>query len=474
MKINKPTRDERLFLYQAGIEKMKLGDFNIELPTQPPDDWGLLGQLLNELACTLENQKNEQNKLDAIISALNAGLMLEDILDNIYQDFGQIIPYNRIGLALIEHEDGIVRTVWGRSDQKALKIVKGYSAPLKGSSLEKIIQTGQPRIINDLLAYLHSKPQSESTHLIVAEGIRSSLTCPLVDRGEPVGFLFFSSNKPNAYAHVHIHTFKKIAAQVSVCVERGRLVSELASNKAAVDFQNEELRRLNEMKNTFLGIAAHDLRSPLSQIQLATSLLLTPEPWLPEQERRSLLESFLNNIESHTRNMLDLLNELLDISQIETGKLSLKFETVDVKAFLEEIAQTHSIYAANKGAQLVLDKIQDGKLVADPHRLQQVIDNLISNLVRFSPSGSKITMIAYRENSHWLFAVEDSSLENESENRDALLKEFASLSENSDTIEKDTGLGMAISRQVIEAHGGKFGFDRVKTGGVRFWFTLPY
>jgi signal transduction histidine kinase len=474
MKMNNSTGDNRLLVYQEGIEKIKRGDYNIELPTHPMDDCGHLGHLLNELACVLENQKQEQLKLDTILYSLNSGLMLEDILDNIYHDFKQIIPYNRIGLALIEKEKRLVRTVWGRSDSNELKINKGYSAPLKGSSLEKIITTGQPRIINDLLGYLRSKPQSESTHLIVAEGIRSSLTCPLIIGGEPVGFIFFSSKKPNTYAHVHINIYKTIADHVSVCVERGKLVTELASSKAALESQNAELRKLNEMKNTFLGVAAHDLRSPLSQIQLATSLLLTPEPWLPEGERRKLLETFLDNIERHTRNMLDLLNELLDISQIEAGNLSLKFETVRVKEFLEEITHTHSVFASNKGAKVELENVHDDNLVADPHRLRQVMDDLISNMIKFSPSGSTITVKAYRENSHWLFSIEDGGVEIQDAARKALLKAFSSYLDDLEKGEKDAGLGMAISKQVIEAHGGSFGVDLTKGGGARFWFTLPY
>jgi signal transduction histidine kinase len=470
----KPGRDERLLFYQAGIEKMKLGDYDIKLPIHPLDDCGLLGQLLNELACALANQKKEQTKLDKITASMNSGLMLEDILENIYRDFKQVIPYNRLGLALIEDEGSRLRTVWGKSDQPLMKIDRGYSASLQGSSLEKIIKTGQPRIINDLLVYLRSRPQSESTHLIVSEGIRSSLTCPLLLRNQPAGFLFFSSTQPNTYAHIHINIYNKIAAQVAACLERGRLVSELAASKAAIEAQNEELRRLNEVKNSFLEIAAHDLRSPLSQIQLATNLLLTPEPWLPEEERRSLLESFLNNIEQHTRHMLDLLNDLLDVSKLETGKLNLSFETVDVKSFMEEVLAAHAILAANKGTRILLDEIQDDKMVVDPHRIRQVMDNLVSNMVKFTLEGSTVKLKAYRDNSHWMFSVEDENPGPKKEEREALFLVFSNQSNDLDSCKIEPGLGMAISKQVIEAHGGQIGVETLKGGGVRFWFTLPY
>jgi two-component system, sensor histidine kinase and response regulator len=172
--------------------------------------------------------------------------------------------------------------------------------------------------------------------------------------------------------------------------------------------------------------------------------------------------------------MLDLLNELLDVSQVEAGKLSLKVETVAVKNFLEEITQTHTVLAANKGARVVLEKIQDDKMVADPHRLRQVIDILISIVVRFSPAGSTVKVTAYRENSHWLFAVEDEGAGIRNADREALFQAFSSQAQKTDPGEKDTGLGMAISKQVIEAHGGQIGVETARGGGARFWFTLPY
>ncbi len=114
----------------------------------------------------------------------------------------------------------------------------GYEAPLAGSTLQQIIDTGKPRIINDLEAYYRAKPQSENTDLILREGIRSSLTCPLIVQGVPVGFVFFSSLRKNTYSQVHVAFFQQIAAQLATIVEKGRLYSELAEQKAIIERQN--------------------------------------------------------------------------------------------------------------------------------------------------------------------------------------------------------------------------------------------
>ena len=130
---------------------------------------------------------------------------------SVYDEFRGFIPYERIGFALVEDDGQTVRAVWNKSDLSRTYLKRGYSASLEGSSLQEIIDTGHPRIINDLEAYLENKPQSKSTRLIVKEGFRSSLTCPLIINGVPVGFIFFSGQQPNTYRGEHINTFSRIA-----------------------------------------------------------------------------------------------------------------------------------------------------------------------------------------------------------------------------------------------------------------------
>ena len=119
---------------------------------------------------------------------------------------------------------------------------------MQGSSLEQIVESQEPRIINDLERYLIEKPESVSTRLIVAEGVRSSLTCPLVSMGKPIGFLFFSSNEKNCYADVHQDSFCSLASQLAAVVEKSQLYEELLQ-------VNKELY---ESRDAFELQATHD------------------------------------------------------------------------------------------------------------------------------------------------------------------------------------------------------------------------
>jgi signal transduction histidine kinase len=455
------------------VRRLGQGDYRVDLPEAPDEMLAVLGRALQGLARRLERQAHQWERLNQLTSRLNAGLLLDDILDEVYRDFRDVIPYNRIGLALLEQEGHILRTYWARSDQPVMKIDRGYAAPMAGSSLEKVLDTGQPRILNDLLDYLAKKPSSASTRLIVAEGIRSSLTCPLVANGNPVGFIFFSSVEKNTYASVHVDLYESISGQLSVIVEKGHLASELAAQKTAIEDQNAELRRLNELKNTFLGIAAHDLRSPIGYIQTATDLLLDKSAWSSKEEWQAYLNEFLQSLGDQTRHILALLEDLLDVSVIESGRLTLKLEVVEVGDFLREVVSRHVPIAAQKGTRVALDGAPAGAVSADPNRLTQVMDNLIANAIKFSPPGSAVQVSAQRDKSSWRVQVKDQGPGITEADRERLFQSFSRLSALPTAGEKSTGLGLAITRRVVEAHGGQIGVDSSPGQGSTFWFTLP-
>jgi serine phosphatase RsbU (regulator of sigma subunit) len=194
----------------------------------------------------LRHREEQLAKLGKIIEQINLGLTLDEVLTFLYEELREVIPYNRIGVAFIEDGTGLVVANWSRSDRGVL-IKRGYKAPLAASSLQTIAETGQPRIINDLEAYFIEHPHSKATQLILREGMQSSLTCPLASKGKPMGFVFLASAEKNTYSLLHVGFFEQIAAQLTVSVEKGRLYSELAEHKEAVERRNAAMTRDLEM-----------------------------------------------------------------------------------------------------------------------------------------------------------------------------------------------------------------------------------
>ena len=450
------------------VRRIQQGNYRMEIEDMP-GELGRLTAALRDLAYSLEARSRELHELDRIMAYVNAGLLLDDVLNKVYESFREIIPFNRIGLALIEDDGQTVRARWARTDQPAVHLEVGYAAPLAGSSLQQIIETGQPRIINDLEAYSRGKPSSESTRLILEEGIRSSLTCPLIAGGAPVGFIFFSSVQPGTYRPEHAATFQKIAAQLSVIVEKGQLASALDAQRQAIERQNEELRQLNGTKNTFLGIVAHDLRNPIGNIQMAAQVLVEMEANITEEERHSLL----NDIYRQAQYMLFLINDLLDVTAIEAGRLGLSLEAVDMPTFLTECLELHARLASFKDIRVVLEPVPPGTVWADARRLHQIVDNLVSNAIKFSPRGSVVIVRAGQEGGGWRVSVEDRGPGIREDERERLFQYFERLSARPTGGEHSTGLGLAITRRAVEAHGGQIGVEPSLDGGSIFWFTLP-
>ncbi len=127
--------DERIARYIEAAEHLRQGIYDVDIPIAPTDDVGRLGEALQALAQELDRRRAELQKLDQITARINAGLLLDDILDNVYDDFRSLIPYNRIGFSLIDETGGTVTARWARSDQPKIHLTRGYSAPLAGSSL---------------------------------------------------------------------------------------------------------------------------------------------------------------------------------------------------------------------------------------------------------------------------------------------------------------------------------------------------
>lgn len=223
---------------------MREGDFAIDLPTEPNDAVGILGEELKKLSEQLEWHFDHARKMQDVTDSVIGGLLLDDVLERIFDAFRAVIPYNRLGCALINEDQLSVSTYWSRADYPEIHLPNGFTAKLAESSLSNIVHTGQPRILNDLTEYLSQYPNSHSTRLIVAEGIRSSLTCPLVSQGKPVGFIFFSSVEPYTYKDVHQGIFRRIATQLSTLIEKSRLYQEIVDINQRLANTQQELQDL--------------------------------------------------------------------------------------------------------------------------------------------------------------------------------------------------------------------------------------
>ena len=263
--------------------------------------------------------------------------------------------------------------------------------------------------------------------------------------------------------------------------ERRRLVAELQQANDALEAKvlarTEELREknaaleaMNTLKNEFLGMAAHDLRSPIGNIQSLAELLLENHASLRSEERREVAVM----IHKLARGMVNLLNDLLDITTIESGKIDLQPTPVPMTPYLAEIQHYHQRLAERKRIRLVTEVAENLPTVCfDQERIRQVLNNLLSNAIKFSPTHTLVRLTVLPTPMGVEFSVIDQGQGIRVEEQSMLFGAFQRTSVKPTAGEHSTGLGLSICKKIVELHGGTIGVESEVGRGSRFFFTLP-
>lgn len=253
--------------------------------------------------------------------------------------------------------------------------------------------------------------------------------------------------------------------------ELAKANNELTIMHRELERKNNELEKLNIEKNKFLGMAAHDLRNPLSVIQGFSDFLIVETG---EQLSKTHLE-FLNIIQSSSEAMLQMVNDLLDITLIESGKLELHKEKIYFTAFLEQIISINKVFATKKNIKLNFNHDNTHPVTyCDPGKIQQVINNLISNSTKYSGSGTEVDINLSSSDTILIISVKDHGQGIPAKDKDKLFKPFSRTSVKSTAGEKSTGLGLVIARKIVEGHNGKIWFESAEGLGSTFFVSLPF
>ncbi len=250
--------------------------------------------------------------------------------------------------------------------------------------------------------------------------------------------------------------------------EISRLNNELVSMQRELAKKNAELERLNQEKNRFLGMAAHDLRNPLQSILAHSAFLLDQDPVALGENYRTFLEVIFGSTEF----MAQLVDDLLDVAKIESGRLQLDYSAVDMVALLTKNVLLNRVLAAKKQVEIELITETLPTAMLDSVKIEQVLNNLIGNAVKFSEPGSKVTVCLVGKSNHFLLSIKDEGVGMSPEEQSRLFKAFQS--GNAGTWgEKSTGLGLVIVKRIVEGHAGEIWLESSPGQGTTFFISMP-
>lgn len=246
-------------------------------------------------------------------------------------------------------------------------------------------------------------------------------------------------------------------------------ITELQAHKRTLEKSIKHLSDLNEYKNYFLGVAAHDLRNPIGTIQMYTEVLRSQLSMMEQAKR----DEYLSRILSSSAFSLRLLNDLLDISKIESGQMDIEYKSIDVQNFVEGIVEKNGMIARKKDIDVQIGEMKAFQLNCDQNKMEQVLNNLLSNAIKYSEKGTQVSVHAKEIGKEIQFSVSDQGQGIPKDEIDKLFKEFGLTSVQSTAGEKSTGLGLSICKKIVESHGGKIWVDSEVGQGSEFIFTIP-
>jgi signal transduction histidine kinase len=256
---------------------------------------------------------------------------------------------------------------------------------------------------------------------------------------------------------------KTFADQAVIAIENARLFKEIQE-------KGRQLEIANKHKSEFLANMSHELRTPLNAVIGFSEALI--EKMFGELNPKQ--EDYLRDIHSSGRHLLSLINDILDLSKIEAGRMELELSEFSLPAALKnaltlvrERAQTHGI-----ALKLHLDS-KLGDIRADERKFKQIVLNLLSNAVKFTPDGGRVEVDARANGGSVKVSVKDTGVGIASKDQAALFEEFRQVGRTTAGKREGTGLGLALTRRFVELHGGKIAVESTPGKGSTFTFTLP-
>lgn len=309
---------------------------------------------------------------------------------------------------------------------------------------------------------------NEPDFLFFDEVVRSLLAVPLIVRDEAIGTLTIDSDQPNAFSDSDIQLMTIAAAQASVAIANAGFIEELEQRAQELTIAYDELKESDRLKDELVQNVSHELRTPLTFVKGYVDLLMDGEMGLLGPPQMDALQIVADKTDEITR----IIEDIITLQRIDASNLQV--ETLSLAHFLDTAVAGHRLVANQKGLQVVYHRPQDSAMAhIDRQRMQQVVNNLINNAMKFSPDGGTITVQLEVQAGIATVSVADQGIGVPKEKQDRIFDRFYQVDGSSRRRFGGTGIGLAIVKRIVNAHQGRVWVESEVQKGSTFSFTLP-
>ena len=395
------------------------------------------------------------NEINRCAASLNS---IVDLVDFLFINISRCLPCDRIGVAFIEEKGKRLVSYHAISHSPQVFLAKGFSQDLRGSSLEAVIRDGRPRVINDLEAYYAAHPGSSSTALILREGWRASMTCPLVVDGRPIGALFFNAAEAGAYNVHHVRLQLAIAERLAQAAEKA--------------YRIEQLETINRAYQEVLGFVAHELKNPVAS--MVTNARLLCDGYLGEitpQQRQKIERIAFNG-----QYLIGFIETYLDLQKVENAETSSTM--LEIASLADEVVRPaiDLLHGQIEGRRMKLEIVlpeEPVRATGNAELLRVVLINLIGNAIKYGRELGRIRVGLEVADGAGEFSVWNEGPGFPPQKRADLFQRFVRQNTPDLIRRKGTGLGLYTCWKIVQLHEGRIWADSELGAWARFAFRIP-
>ncbi|MBK1990807.1 response regulator [Sphaerospermopsis aphanizomenoides BCCUSP55] len=410
--------------------------------------------------------------INTITREIRSSLDPQDIFAAITQRLGKALQVDGCVLSLWTQDDEFVECVGLYDSSKNLEnfqdsrftshhrslnqhLSRSQSPIQKNPILQEILRTQEPVVITDIT---HSSSDVQAFDLPLKMRPRSLMVVPLLHDGKCIGSITLrEGNKIRKWLPSEIELAKSVAAQAAIAVQQSRLYQKTRE-------QAERLIELDRQKTEFFQNISHEFRTPITLIQGPLESSVAAGEGLSHAQSAIALRN--------SRRLLRLVNQLLDLQRLDAGRMQPTFRPCDMVDFVSQIVDSFRLYCEKKGLQVITDLLECPTVYLDMEKFDKVLYNLLSNAMKFTPEGGKISVRLFNDGNNCVVQIQDTGIGILPEQIPHLFERFRQAEGSENRTYEGSGLGLSLVKELVELHGGEVSVQSVYGKGTQFTLRL--